>query len=434
MKVSVFGLGYVGVVTAACLAEDGNEVIGIDVSQLKVDQVNAGQTPIIEEKIAELVAANVRSGRLRATTKLSEALAEAELAFVCVGTPSRPDGSLDLTFVEEVAKQIATELPGRRHPLVVVFRSTMLPGSMANIVMPAMKAIAGEDLSGLCKVVYHPEFLREGSSVYDFYNPPKIVVGEFLAGDSAALLALYGPRYEAPRIVCEIAVAEMVKYCDNLFHALKITFANEVGQFSAAYGINSQKVMEIFSQDTKLNISAKYLKPGFAFGGSCLPKDLRAFLSAARGQSLELGMLQGILPSNRHQVDRAIEMILAKGARRVGLHGLAFKPGTDDLRESPYVELAERLLGKGISLVIFDKHVDVARLVGRNKSYIEQKLPHLATMVTGSAADLEGCQLLLLCHPASSEQLQAWQEQQIHLLDLTGGFSGSADRRIRSIV
>jgi len=434
MKVAVFGLGYVGVVTAACLADDGNDVVGVDVSQLKVDLVNLGQTPIVEEKIADILARTVQAGRLRATTNVRDALSQAELAFVCVGTPSQPDGSLDLSYVQSVSKEIAAELQGRKQPLVVVFRSTMLPGSMNNVVLPAMRAVAGNGLGGACTVVYHPEFLREGSSVYDFYSPPKIVVGEDAPGEAAPLLSLYGPRYEAPRIVCDISVAEMVKYCDNLFHALKITFANEIGQFCAAHGINSQAVMEIFSQDTKLNISAKYLKPGFAFGGSCLPKDLRAFLAAARGHALDLGMLQGVLPSNRRQIERVLEMILERGTKRIGFHGLAFKAGTDDLRESPYVELAERLLGKGSTLVIFDQHVDLSRIVGRNKSFIEQKLPHLSTMVTGDWQRLERCELILLCHAADTSRLRQWQEANIPVLDLTGSFSGSGDPLMQSIV
>ena len=434
MKVAVFGLGYVGVVTAACLADDGNEVVGVDVSELKVDLVNNGETPIVEEKIADILARNVQAGRLRATTNVRDALSQAELAFVCVGTPSQPDGSLDLSYVQSVAREIAAELGGRKQPLVVVFRSTMLPGSIHTVVLPAMRAVAGDDLGGVCTVVYHPEFLREGSSVYDFYNPPKIVVGEASPGQAAPLLSLYGPRYEAPRVVCDISVAEMVKYCDNLFHALKITFANEIGQFCAVHGINSQAVMEIFSQDTKLNISAKYLKPGFAFGGSCLPKDMRAFLAAARRHALDLGMLQGVLPSNRRQIERALEMILARGAKRIGFHGLAFKAGTDDLRESPYVELAERLLGKGVALVIFDEHVDLSRIVGRNKSFIEQKLPHLSMMVTGDRTWLETCELILLCHAADALHLRRWKDAGIPILDLTGAFSGSHDPLMQSVV
>jgi len=432
MRVCVFGLGYVGAVTAACLAEDGHSVVGVDVSPAKVDQINAGVAPIVEEGIAELTSSNVSSGRLKATTESAAALRGSDLAIICVGTPSRDDGSLDLSYVEAVAREIGGLLAKQGGAPLLVFRSTMLPGAMAGTVLPALRA------SGLaesnCRVVFHPEFLREGSSVRDFYAPPKIVVGESRAGESAPLLALYGEKYQCPRIVCSIPEAEMVKYCDNLFHALKVTFANEVGIFCHGLGIDSQRVMSIFCQDTKLNISHRYLRPGFAFGGSCLPKDLRAILSAARQRAIELPMLQGMMASNRHQIDRAASMVLAARAQRVGLYGLAFKEGTDDLRESPYVELAERLLGKGARLVIFDRHVQVARLIGKNRSYVERVLPHLAEMVTDDAGKLAGCELIVTCHRPPVALRDKWIASGLRILDLTGGESSSARPEVRSIV
>jgi GDP-mannose 6-dehydrogenase len=432
MRICVFGLGYVGAVTAACLAEDGHEVIGVDVSPGKVANINGGIAPIVEERIGELVSSNVQKGRLRASVSASEGLSGADIAIVCVGTPSRADGSLDLTFVEGVAREIGGVLAGTDRRPLLVFRSTMLPGTMDTTVFPALRE-GGRGASGI-RAVYHPEFLREGSSVRDFYEPPKIVVGELAAGDAEALLALYGPKYACPRIVCSIAEAEMVKYCDNLFHALKVTFANEIGMFCHGLGIDSQKVMGMFCQDTKLNISHRYLRPGFAFGGSCLPKDLRALLAAARMRALDLPMLQGMLASNRHQVERAASMVLSTGARRIGFYGLAFKPGTDDLRESPYVELAERLLGKGAKLVIHDRHVQLSRLIGRNRSFVEQVLPHLADMLTDDVDGLQGCDLVVVCHRPPDDLRAHWVEAGVSQLDLTGLVSPGRKPDLLSIV
>lgn len=434
VKITVFGLGYVGVVTAACLADDGHEVVGVDVSDDKVGLLNQGQSPIIEEFVSEMVAEGVSTGRLRATTNAEEGLRHAEVAFVCVGTPSKADGSLDLTYVEAVASQIAGHACHRAAPLLVVFRSTMLPGSMNGIVIPKMKDVAGDMIGNRCRVVYHPEFLREGSSVKDFRNPPKIVVGVGDEAEAAPLLRVYDERYPGPRILCGIAVAEMVKYSDNLFHALKITFANEIGQFCLAHGVDSQRVMEIFTQDTALNISPRYLKPGFAFGGSCLPKDLRAFLANARIKALELPMLQGVLPSNRHQVERVLAVVMSLKPKTVGFFGLAFKQGTDDLRESPYVELAERLLGKGLSLTIYDRHVDLSRLVGRNRSYVQEKLPHLAAMLVDDIARLGQCDLLVVCHRPPEGLLAACRTSGTRLCDLTGTIGVDALQGIVRIV
>lgn len=434
MKITVFGLGYVGVVTAACLADDGHEVVGVDISDEKVGLMNQGLAPIIEDLVGDMVAAGVSQGRLRATTDAGEGLRHAEVAFVCVGTPSKADGSLDLTYVEAVASQIAGHARDRAAPLLVVFRSTMLPGSMNGIVLPRMIDVAGDVIGNRCRVVYHPEFLREGSSVRDFRNPPKIVVGVGNEADAATLLGIYDDRYPGPRILCAVAVAEMVKYSDNLFHALKITFANEIGQFCLAHGIDSQRVMEIFTQDTALNISPRYLKPGFAFGGSCLPKDLRAFLANARIKALDLPMLQGVLPSNRHQVERVLATVMALKPKTVGFFGLAFKQGTDDLRESPYVELAERLLGKGLSLMIYDRHVDLSRLVGRNRSYVQEKLPHLAAMLVEDAARLGQCDLVLVCHRPPEDVLASWRAEGATTCDLTGTLCGEESRDVVRIV
>jgi GDP-mannose 6-dehydrogenase len=310
----------------------------------------------------------------------------------------------------------------------------MVPGSMRSLVLPTLERASGRSHGDGYTAVFHPEFLRESTSISDFYNPPKIVVGEVNEGESEMLWQLYPAKYDAPRVTCPIEVAEMVKYCDNLYHALKITFANEVGLFCHAHSINSQEVMRIFCQDTKLNIAPTYLKPGFSFGGSCLPKDLRAFLAEARRFSLSLPMLEGVLPSNRNQLERVLQMVLASGAKRIGFFGLAFKPGTDDLRESPYVELAERLLGKGKSLSFFDHHVHVAKLIGRNRSYIDQTLPHLAEMLVDDLAELNNCELIILCHRAPREHVDAWSENGNEILDLTGVFSCANERSVQCIV
>lgn len=426
MNISVFGLGYVGVITAACFAKEGNTMVGVDVTPAKVDLINAGGSPIVEEAIDDLVREAVTAKRLRATLDVVEAVAATDLAIVCVGTPSRRDGSLDNHFVSQVIRQIGAALRSRTTPFHVVVRSTMLPGTLRGLVIPLLEETSGRPVGQGYEVSFHPEFLREGTSVYDFYHPPKIVVGERAPGTGKQVLDLYGPGIEAPRIACTIEVAEMVKYCDNLYHALKVTFANEVGQFCHAHGIDSRAVMQIFKQDTKLNISSKYLGPGFAFGGSCLPKDLRAFLSAARAHRLDLPMLDHVLPSNVLQIERALRMVLAQNARKIAFHGIAFKPGTDDLRESPLVELAERLLGKGRELVVFDEKVRFARLVGGNKSYIDQTLPHLTGLLVDKVEAMEACELVLLGHPAAPEQIAGWLSKGLKVFDLTGQADGNA--------
>ena len=419
MNISVFGLGYVGVVTAACFAKEGHQVLGVDISEDKVAQLNAGRSPIVEDAIGELIADARASGLLLATTDAGSAVASSDLIIVCVGTPSASNGSLDTSHVAAVCRQIGTLLKTAAHRPTLVIRSTMLPGSMRKLVVPALMEVAGDNLGNLCTVVFHPEFLREGSSVRDFYDPPKIVIGEENPGDGDQLMMLY-TGFTAPVFRAPYEVAEMVKYCDNMFHALKITFANEIGLFCAGLGIDSHQVMEIFCSDTKLNISKSYLRPGFAFGGSCLPKDMRAFLHSARQRDVETPMLAGILPSNKGQIERAAQIIFKTGARKVGLWGLAFKPGTDDLRESPLVTLAELLCGKGVDLGIHDEFVQVARLVGGNKAFIEQVLPHLARLLVQSPEDLNACELIIVGHPAPAGKVPEWLAEGKTIVDLCG--------------
>ncbi|HHN47617.1 MAG TPA: nucleotide sugar dehydrogenase [Bacteroidales bacterium] len=419
MRISVFGLGYVGVVTAACLAKEGHQVMGIDISDIKVDLIKAGKTPIIEEKIGEMVQEGVDSGRLTASMDTRKAVQETDMAIVCVGTPSRDDGSLDIGFVEEVTKQIGEELRSRSAPFIFVLRSTVLPGTVRRTVIPLLEKHSGKKLGAGIEVVFHPEFLREGSAVRDFYEPPKIIAGVRVKEAGAHVMALYD-GIDAPRHFCSLEVAEMVKYSDNLFHAVKITFANEIGMLCHNQGIDSRQVMELFCTDTKLNISSAYLRPGFAFGGSCLPKDMRAILSLARTSNVPVPMLNQVLESNLRQIDRVLNMIINGKAKKIGFWGLSFKPGTDDLRESPMVELAERLLGKGYHLLIWDEFVQINRLIGKNKAYIEQRLPHLAKLMAENYSKLTECDTILLSHPVANEKTGKWLQAGIRIVDLTG--------------
>jgi GDP-mannose 6-dehydrogenase len=380
LKISVFGLGYVGAVSAGCLAHDGHEVVGVDPVQLKVDFINQGKTPIIEPQIGEIIADHAKTGRLRATTDPGEGIRSTELSFVCVGTPSQLNGNLDLSHIRRICEQIGAALKAKNAHHTVVIRSTILPGTMRKVVIPILEEFSGKKAGtdfGLCN---NPEFLREGSAVKDFYGPPKTVIGEVNRSSGEVLAALYA-RLEAPLIRTSLETAEMVKYVDNCWHALKIGFANEIGNLAKAMAVDSHEVMKIFTQDTKLNISPAYLMPGFAFGGSCLPKDLRALNYQARLHDLELPILSSILPSNEIQVRHGLQLVLDSGHKRVGILGFSFKAGTDDLRESPVIELIERLLGKGFDLRIYDRNVNVASLVGANRDFILNRIPHISRLM-----------------------------------------------------
>ncbi|HEY8113441.1 MAG TPA: nucleotide sugar dehydrogenase [Actinomycetes bacterium] len=387
MKVSVFGLGYVGCVSAACLAARGHEVVGVDVNPVKIDLISRGLAPVVEERIGELTADVVRSGALRATTDVEDAIAATEISLVCVGTPSAPNGSLSTAYLERVAEQIGSALAGLRRRHTVVFRSTMLPGTCTDLLIPILEKESGKLAGTDFGVAVNPEFLREGSSVRDFFEPPKTVIGEYDTASGDLVAALYaglpGEVFRVP-----LAVAEMTKYADNAFHGLKIAFANELGAICRALGLDSHRVMDVFLADRKLNVSPAYLRPGFAFGGSCLPKDLRGLVYAARRADVSVPLLSHVLPSNEEHLRRAFDLVAATGRRRIGLFGLSFKPGTDDLRESPLVELAERLLGKGYDLRIYDANVTLSRLMGANRDYIEGRLPHLGDLLSNSVEDV----------------------------------------------
>lgn len=380
MKISVMGLGYVGTVSAVCLARYGHTVIGVDSNPVKVDLINHGSTPIIEEGVDELLREAVSQGRLMATMDYRAALAETDLTFVCVGTPSQPNGNLDMKHLCNVSEQIGEAIAQKATFHTVVIRSTVLPGSVGDVVIPLIEERSGKHAGDHFGVCMNPEFLREGTALFDFENPPKTVIGEFDQRSGDALQRLY-EHINAPLIRVDVRTAEMVKYADNVWHALKVCFANEIGNICKESGIDSHKVMEIFCSDTKLNLSSYYLKPGFAFGGSCLPKDVRALTYKGRALGLDTPVLSSILRSNEYQVDRALQQVLAKDNRKVGVLGFSFKEGTDDLRESPIVELIERLLGKGFELKIYDKNVNLAKIGGANRSYIINKIPHISRLM-----------------------------------------------------
>jgi GDP-mannose 6-dehydrogenase len=383
MNVSVFGLGYVGSVSAACFAQDGHQVVGVDVNPDKVASLNDGRSPIVEKGLDELIRENAAKGRLRATVDTREAIAATDLSLICVGTPSRKNGSLDLTYLERVCEQIGDALAAKDSYHVVVVRSTVLPGTTHGVVIPALERTSGKKYGIGFGVTVNPEFLREGTAINDFRHPPITLVGHNYRSDAAPTEALYS-RVEADVVTTSIRTAEMIKYASNTWHALKVCFANEVGNLCKRLDIDSHEVMDIFCRDEKLNLSSYYMKPGFAFGGSCLPKDVRAMQYRAKEVDLHMPVIQAILGSNQLQIQLALEMIADIGRKRIGLLGFSFKAGTDDLRESPIVILAEALLGKGYQLCIYDRNVSIARLVGANRDYINTQIPHLSSLLSES--------------------------------------------------
>jgi len=400
MRLCVLGLGYVGSVAAACLARGGHEVIGVDSDPGKVALVNAGRSPIIEKDLGPLIEAQQAAGRLSAAVELAPAASGADLYLVCVGTPSRGNGDIDLQYLHRVCEQIGLAL--RHHPgaPAVVIRSTVLPGTLREVVIPALEAASGKRAGEEFGVCVNPEFLREGTAVHDYDHPPKTVIGELNRSSGELLASLYA-HLKAPLLRTDIDTAEMIKYADNAWHALKVGFANEIGNLCKGLQVDSHRVMDIFCQDTKLNLSPYYLKPGYAFGGSCLPKDLRALLYKAKTLDVPLPILSAILPSNELQIARALQAVIDTGARRIGMLGLSFKAGTDDLRESPVVELAERLIGKGFDLRIYDGNVNLARIRGANRDYILHRIPHLSRlMVAGVDEVLEHAEAIVIGNAA----------------------------------
>ncbi|MBX6740499.1 MAG: UDP-glucose/GDP-mannose dehydrogenase family protein [Acetobacteraceae bacterium] len=420
MHISVFGIGYVGAVSAACLANDGHSVIAVDTNHQKVETINAGRSPIVEEGLDELIRQGVENGRLYATMDGLRAISDSDLSFVCVGTPSLANGSLDLTYVVRVCEEIGRAIGKKRGFHSVVIRSTMLPGSMAGVVIPVLEKSSGKKMGTGFGVAIYPEFLREGSAIKDYYEAGTIILG---AQDerTIALLREINARLPGCEFLMDPAAAEMVKYTNNAWHASKIVFANEIGSLCKALNIDSHQVMAAVCADTRLNISAAYMRPGFAFGGSCLPKDLRALLYKAKGLDVECPMIGSLLPSNERQIQRAFEMVQAAGNRRVGMIGLSFKGGTDDLRESPAVELAERLFGKGYDIRIYDYNVSYARLTGANLAFIQSRIPHLATLLADDLDEVvsHGDTLVVAHGDFGWERMpSALREDQV-LIDLT---------------
>jgi GDP-mannose 6-dehydrogenase len=387
VNIAIFGLGYVGTVAAACLSENGHKVVGVDPNETKVNSIQDGCAPVIEFSIEELISKNVARGLLQATTDGFRAVLESELILICVGTPSKPNGDLDLTYLRRVSQEIGTALAETDNFVTVAVRSTTLPGTMRKVVIPELEAHSGKTAGEGFGVGVHPEFLREGTAVADFYGPPKIV---FASSDDTSRKRLVdiNAGLDAPQFHLDFETAEMVKYSDNVWHGLKVAFANEVGSICKDLGIDGQDVMEVFCQDRKLNISTSYLKPGLAFGGSCLPKDIRALVYRARSLDLSVPVIEAILPSNESHVQRALDMIINAGHRDVGVLGLSFKPGTDDLRESPMVEIVERLIGKGYNIRIYDSNVNLNSLVGANRDYVLEHLPHIAGLLADNTDDV----------------------------------------------
>jgi GDP-mannose 6-dehydrogenase len=387
MKVSIFGLGYVGVVSAACLASKGYEIIGVDINETKVNMMKDGHSPIIEKDLPELLAEGRKKGMIDATSDTNRAVAESTMSLVCVGTPSRSNGSLNTGYIENVCAELGQAIKHKEAAHVVIFRSTMLPGTMRDLVIPKIETSSGKKHNEDFFVAYNPEFLRESTAVSDFHHPPKTVVGADSDEIAERVMSLYDDL-PGPKIKTEIEIAEMVKYVDNNFHALKITFANEIGRICKEIGLDSHKVMDIFMQDTKLNISRAYLKPGFAFGGSCLPKDLRAINYLAKLNDLETPLLNAIIPSNNVQIINAIKRIMQFNRKKIGIAGFSFKEGTDDLRESPVIEVIETLIGKGYDLKLYDRNISLAKLIGANKEYINFRIPHISSLMVESIDEL----------------------------------------------
>ncbi len=387
MKISVFGLGYVGCVTAACLAKNGHEVIGVDVSKQKVDLINEGMPTIREKDLATIVRDGVTKGMLRATSNGEDAIINSTISLICVGTPSKPDGSLGLEYIKKVCEEIGTVLAKKDNFHVVVIRSTVLPGTIEDILIPILEKRSNKTIYEDFGICMNPEFMREGNGVYDFYKPERILIGTHDEKSGNLIEEMY-KNIDALIIKTDFRTTEMVKYVDNAFHGLKVVFTNEIGNMCKKWDIDSHKVMDIFCMDKKLNLSPYYLKPGFAFGGSCIPKDLRALLYKAKKDDLESPVLASILPSNQRQLEKGIDLIISQGKKDIGVFGLVFKAGTDDIRESPIVHVTETLIGKGYNVKIYDSNIFLTDVFGANRAYLEKKIPHITSLLSTSLEEV----------------------------------------------
>lgn len=421
VRISVFGLGYVGAVSCGCLPELGHEVIGVDTNPLKVQMINDGQSPVVEEGINELITKAVREGKLRATHDVEDAVLNSDVSLISVATPSNPNYTPNLTAVDAVVRQIGEVLRKKEGAHVLVLRSTVQPGTTEDRILPILLESSGREIGDKLALVFNPEFLREGSSVKDFHQPPQTVVGSIGEAGYKAMEEMYA-GLPGPFVRTNTKIAESVKYLCNVFHALKIVFANEAGSVLKACDLDGREVMKIFCQDTQLNISAAYLRPGFAFGGSCLPKEVKGFLTMARDLDVPIPTLAALLDSNEAHIKRAYDMIARDGRKKVALFGLAFKPGTDDMRDSPLVALAERLLGKGFELVIFDRFVKISRLLGKNKEFIEREIPHLERLLAESPEDaLRDAEVIVIGHAdAEARAAIVAQANGRRIVDLSG--------------
>ncbi|MBK7228614.1 MAG: nucleotide sugar dehydrogenase [Ignavibacteriales bacterium] len=422
MKINIFGLGYVGCVSAACLAKNNHNVNGIDIDPVKVSIINSGKSPIVEEGLDELISETVKSGNLKAFN--GGQIPEADLSIICVGTPSHANGSLSLNYFTKVAEQIGEYLKNTKSYHVVVNRSTVLPGTIENILIPTLEKFSDKKAGQDFGISMNPEFMREGTSILDYYNPPFTLIGELDSRSGDVVEKIYN-NVEAQIFRSNIKVAEMVKYSCNTFHAVKVTFANEIGNICKQLGIDSHEVMDIFSQDTKLNISTYYLKPGFAFGGSCLPKDLRAITYKAKELDLSLPLLNALIPSNQNQIESAFKLISKSKKKKIGVLGLSFKAGTDDLRESPIVELIEKLIGKGYSVKIYDQEVAVAKIFGSNKKYIETAIPHISSLMSDGIEDViqESEIIIIGKNEKSYKEPILKASESVHIIDLVKMFN-----------
>jgi GDP-mannose 6-dehydrogenase len=425
-SISVFGLGYVGTVTAACLAHKGHNLIGVDLSTTKVAAMEGGRSPIVEPRVSDLIADGHKTGRLHATCNSEEAVLNSDISFVCVGTPSLRNGKLDLGHIQPVCEDIGKVLKTKNSFHLVVVRSTVLPGTAETIVVPALERTSGKKLGKDFGVSVNPEFMREGTAVADFLEPSVTVIGAAEAAHSARLREIYS--WVSGRIFeTSFRTAEMVKYVCNAWHAVKVSFGNEVGTLAKELGVDASAVIDVFSADTKLNISPAYLKPGFAFGGSCLPKDVRALTYRAKELDLELPLFQSILPSNEEHLDRALDLVLTTGKKKIGMLGLSFKAATDDLRESPQVQLVKRLLGEGRQVRIWDDNVSMGHLIGSNRAYIEETIPHIGSLLSNSLDEvITGAELVVIAtRGLKKEQVQQLLKPHQIVIDLVNSEHGA---------
>jgi len=428
MRISIFGLGYVGAVCAGCLSARGHDVVGVDISATKIDLINNGKSPIVEPGLEVLLQQGLNSGHLRGTTDVADAIRDTEVSFICVGTPSKKNGDLELDYIEGVCREIGFAMRNKPERHTVVVRSTVLPGTVKNVVIPILEDCSGKKAGVDFGVAVNPEFLRESTAIKDYDFPPMTVIGELDTASGDLLESIYS-ELDAPVIRKDIDVAEMIKYTCNVWHATKVTFANEIGNIAKAVGVDGREVMDVICQDHKLNLSKYYMKPGFAFGGSCLPKDVRALSYRAGSLDVEAPLIGSLMRSNVVQVQNAFDIISSYDKRKVALLGLSFKSGTDDLRESPLVELAEMLIGKGFELSIYDSNVEYARVYGANKDYIESKIPHVSSLLNSDFdAVVDNAEIIVIGN--GDERFAPLAQQALdgkHVVDLVG-FMPTASR------